>query len=986
MIQSTCTNDLFLNLAPLFSEQEQRCSKKERSHVLRDYIVSLGGSVESGHVAPVRADSRTSGKAGESSSRKRTAPRTVQPDNSPPAWQLPKMPTLVFGRATDVYIPPVTWRNPPTQVAPLPPPSGPLFLGGGLGPPLKLEQNCSAEPGGQVAPLPPPNGPLFLGGGLAPPRKLERNCSAEPGGQVTPLPPSSGPLFLGKKAETPLFSGENVETSLKERNCGAEPGGKVAALPPSSGPLFLGGKVDPPGKKRNCKAEPRRQVAPLPPSSGPLLWGGRVGPPLKKWNCSAEPEGQIAPLPHLSGPLFLGGGVEGPLTKRNYSAESGGEGQGAQKATAVRATGDLKFSPESSLSWIKRWATFPPSGQQKVAPRDSDAALFTDPFTGCNVSDAQGGVISQGGAPLPQRGASFGGGFAQRSDWPRLLGVPEEESVLEGGVEAPPAKRFRFDTQTQGGEAKPMTSFSLPGGTPSCVSALGGLKAYQPGSLTPFSVWESESGFRSLGAPLGDSSRSRKRKFGGPLDGVNMLGPVTPGASTLQRGLLMKDIFGLGSTGGDPSRNSSGQLSSAARGGTSAQGLLSSLSSTLCNTRESPVAGLRPASTGVNREKSGLTAETSGLGPATSGLKASTSGPADSGLGLADSGLTGGMPAASGLTVGFEEGFDHPAAEEELFAAFAWNTLKQRDGLQLALKGPDSQEPVSNPGVMSDGEPDSADLAALVTEHLQNLLDEQAEHIKQTWASPGAAFGPDHVLKLREQHDQIRSALAFLSSLTGLPNPPSNQASNPSESDRVSERPEGADQTEELTATSSAIRDGAQLERGSLTALMQDIVSDRSKENPQETLQFTDVVRGPGRALEGPQVRLGSDGFPVSAWTRLEDPGLSTGAPDLDSATEYQRFLAQLAVLPGEPVEQLLLGLGQGLVIPADADGLPSPYAPITPSSEWERRFEHCTLTWPDETGVKTPGEGPFPLEASGDGSFAGASDYLYPGLGCDPL
>lgn len=934
---------------PTSPGQEQRCSKKERSHVLRDYIVSLGGSVESGHLAPVRADSRTSGKAGGTSSRKRSAPKSAQPDNStsPPAWQLPKMPsTLIFGRATDVYIPPVTWRNPPTSVAPLPPPSGPLFLGGGLGPPLK-----------------------------------DMKCSAERGGQVPPLPPSSGALF----------SGGNVETPLKEENCSVEPGGKVAALPPSSGPLFLGGKVGPPEKRRKCKGEPRRQVAPLPPSSGPLLWGGRVGAPLKKWNCSAEPEGQVGSLPALSGPLHLRGGVEGPLKKWNYSVESGGEGQavgGTQKSTAVRATGDLKLSPESSLSWIKRWATFPPLGQQKVVSKDSDAALFTDSFTGCNVSDAQGAMLPQGGASLPQPGASFGGGVAQRSDWPRLLGFPKEESVLEGGLDAPPAKRFRIDTQTQGGEAKPMASFSLPGGTTSCVSALGGLKAYQPGSLTPFSVCGSDSGARSSATTecvrsLGDGSGSRKRKFGAPLDGVNVLGPVTPGASTLQprleRALLMKDIFGLGVTGGGSSLNSPRELSSAAAGGTGAQGLLSSLSLTSCNTGESPAAGLKPAGMGVNGEKSGLTAETSGLGPATSGLKASTSGPADSGLGLADSGLTGAMPAASGLTVGFEEGFDHPGEEEERFAAFAWNALKQRDGLELAPRGPNAQECVSNPGAMLDGEPGSADLAALVTEHLQNLMDEQAEHIKQTWASPGAAFGPDHVLRLREQHNQIRSALAFLSSLTGLPNPPSNQASNPSASDRVSERPEGADQTEELTATSSAIRDGAQLETGNLSALMQDIVGERLEEG---TLQSANVVRGPGRALEGPQVLLGSDGFPVSAWTRLEDPGLSTGAPDLDSAAEYQRFLAQLAVLPGEPVEQLLPGLGQGLV---------TPYAPITPSSDWERRFEHCTLTWPDETSVKTPGDGlrepgPFPLDGSGAGSFAGASDYLYPGLGCDSM
>lgn len=114
-------------------------------------------------------------------------------------------------------------------------------------------------------------------------------------------------------------------------------------------------------------------------------------------------------------------------------------------------------------------------------------------------------------------------------------------------------------------------------------------------------------------------------------------------------------------------------------------------------------------------------------------------------------------------------------------------------------------------------------------------------------------------------------------------------------------------------------------------------------------------------------------------------------------SVEDQRFLAQLGFLPGEPfpVEQFLPGLSQGLEIPAVSEEIPLQYAPVTPASEWERRFGHCTLDWPCEANKKAadayPAAGGMSLEALLEVPSDDTCNFLggnngYPGLGNGPV
>lgn len=220
---------------------------------------------------------------------------------------------------------------------------------------------------------------------------------------------------------------------------------------------------------------------------------------------------------------------------------------------------------------------------------------------------------------------------------------------------------------------------------------------------------------------------------------------------------------------------------------------------------------------------------------------------------------------------------------------------------------------------------------------------------------------------------QIRSALSFLSSLAGIPDPSSLEADQLS--GRVSTSRGLEEQEMTLGSVTSSVIRRPDLEPGSF--------------DPSLGI----LERGPLKMLP-----LGDN--PVS----LTDPRLRFSKPEEPSgilsrgASLDARMLAQLGFPPGEnfSIEQLLPGLSQGLDIPAVSEEIPLQYAPVTPATEWERRFGQCTLDWLAESVKKAdgyPATGGIPLEtlldvspADDTCSFLGGAEYVFPGLGNDHI
>ncbi|GAQ80862.1 SANT/Myb domain containing protein [Klebsormidium nitens] len=311
-------------------------------------------------------------------------------------------------------------------------------------------------------------------------------------------------------------------------------------------------------------------------------------------------------------------------------------------------------------------------------------------------------------------------------------------------------------------------------------------------------------------------------------------------------------------------------------------------------------------------------------------------------------GGTEGFPGMSNQRNGIEE--DNP------LAALA-RSLSIEPGVLDSVK----------PGVSDNPQSENPVLVALVTNHLRSLLDEQAEHLKET--EDAATLTPTQVVRLREQHLQIRSALSFLSSLAGIPDPLSLEADRLSGPRELDER-----ETTLGSVTSSVIR-RPDLDPGPFEPSLSPL-----ERGPLKMLPLGDNpvnVTDPRLSYQGPEELLGV---------------LSRGA-SLDA-----RMLAQLSFPPAEnfPVEQLLHGLSQGLDIPAVSEEIPLQYAPVTPATEWEPRFGQCTLDWPAESARKTdgfPAAGGIPLEALLDVppaddtcSFLGGAEYGFPGLGNDHI
>lgn len=110
-------------------------------------------------------------------------------------------------------------------------------------------------------------------------------------------------------------------------------------------------------------------------------------------------------------------------------------------------------------------------------------------------------------------------------------------------------------------------------------------------------------------------------------------------------------------------------------------------------------------------------------------------------------GGTEGFPSAPDQRTGVEE--DNP------YAALARS-------LSMGLDSFD-------PGVSDQPQKDNPVLVALVTNHLRSLLDEQAEHLKET--GDATALTPGQVARLREQHVQVSPCTSAMSSVVVESNP-----------------------------------------------------------------------------------------------------------------------------------------------------------------------------------------------------------------------
>lgn len=299
---------------------------------------------------------------------------------------------------------------------------------------------------------------------------------------------------------------------------------------------------------------------------------------------------------------------------------------------------------------------------------------------------------------------------------------------------------------------------------------------------------------------------------------------------------------------------------------------------------------------------------------------------------------------------------------------------------------PEHHAPVARkPGVANPA------LTKLVTEHLCSLLDQQAKQFNAVDPANPTRLDPDQIVKLRDQHAQMRAAIAFLSSLTrsGTPALPYEEADN-----REGYAASVADGSVSLVSPSTpdsasspigrtpyAEGGGKRPRRGGLLGGATGGYSGKPIDvGPMEGLQLEEP--GMGEAMEGGGWNELPEGLGVSGdrlvenseapgsglkqgdgipgWVGLEDPNVPARMDPLPvgNGVEWHQWLAPQVrsgqnAVPGVSAGGPDVAAAGADVAVREADEGSSQSAghrgPSGASSDVEQRFAQCFLTWPDE-------------------------------------
>ncbi|GAQ83474.1 myb proto-oncogene protein [Klebsormidium nitens] len=282
-------------------------------------------------------------------------------------------------------------------------------------------------------------------------------------------------------------------------------------------------------------------------------------------------------------------------------------------------------------------------------------------------------------------------------------------------------------------------------------------------------------------------------------------------------------------------------------------------------------------------------------------------------------------------------------------------------------------------------------LTKLVTEHLCSLLDQQAKQFNAVDPANPTRLDPDQVVKLREQHVQMRAAIAFLSTLTrsGTPVLPYEEGDN-----REGFGASVADGSVSLVSpstpdsASSPIRTpyteggGKRPRRGGLLGGAMGGHSGKPVDvGPMQGLRLEEPGVGGGgeQATEGGGWNelpddMGDSGDRLEetnasgaglkqgdrmpGWVGLEDPKAPERIEPVGNGAEWHQWLAQ-QVPPGQvPLPGDSAGGPDATTAGADvavreakeqSSHSAGHRSPSGASSDVEQRFAQCFLTWPDE-------------------------------------